>query len=296
MLLKYDSQGNQLWNSTWGRDFRDSGYGVLVAPSGGIYVAGQTEINASGRTTAFLLKYSDSPSSPHLFVQSGNKSVSLSWDPPVDEGIGPIKSYSIYRNESKYAMVTGVKFTDKNVTNGMGYKYVIAAVDSSGAEGERSNEVEATPGSVPFPPRNLTGEIVGDDILLKWEPPFDNGGFNVTGFMIYRGNDSHQMEFVASIGYRLNWTDANVARGTQYYYQVAAMNYFGISNLSHENLVFVAKPSDVVIQDMSILGLALVVVFAVVLLLIFAVKKSKGKKARKQKSRTISAKKGLRKG
>ena len=56
-LVKYDSDGHQLWNTTWGGVSPDYGYGLAVA-SDGIYVTGDTQSFGEGSSDAFLVKYS----------------------------------------------------------------------------------------------------------------------------------------------------------------------------------------------------------------------------------------------
>ncbi len=56
-LVKYSSQGNMLWERTWGRSFEDWGESVAVAPTGSVYVVGKTWL-AAGNDYAFLVKYS----------------------------------------------------------------------------------------------------------------------------------------------------------------------------------------------------------------------------------------------
>ena len=60
LLLKYDSDGNQLWNTTWGGTGDESGFGLAVAGDG-VYVTGHTQTYEVGASNPFLVKYYSEP-------------------------------------------------------------------------------------------------------------------------------------------------------------------------------------------------------------------------------------------
>jgi uncharacterized delta-60 repeat protein len=57
VLVKYNGNGMQQWNCTWGGDDSDIGYGVAVGSSGNIYVAGFTASFGAGQSDMVLVKY-----------------------------------------------------------------------------------------------------------------------------------------------------------------------------------------------------------------------------------------------
>ena len=59
LLVKFDVDGHQLWNATWGRSRADYGYGLAVAADG-IYFGGQTLSPTDGNSSASLVKFSTS--------------------------------------------------------------------------------------------------------------------------------------------------------------------------------------------------------------------------------------------
>ncbi len=59
LLVKYGSNGTQLWNTTWGGTNHDFGYDMAVA-SDGVYVAGYTRSFGAGNYDAFLVKFDSS--------------------------------------------------------------------------------------------------------------------------------------------------------------------------------------------------------------------------------------------
>ena len=83
-------------------------------------------------------------------ASGGDKEVTLSWDPPANDGGASIEYYYIYRGTSpgqeKYiGWASGdTTFKDTGLTNGVTYYYYVTAVNSAG-ESQPSNEVSATP-------------------------------------------------------------------------------------------------------------------------------------------------------
>jgi hypothetical protein len=56
-LLKYDSDGNLLWDEIWGGSSRDRGYGIVSEDSGNVFITGYTESFGVGGADVILLKY-----------------------------------------------------------------------------------------------------------------------------------------------------------------------------------------------------------------------------------------------
>jgi len=90
-----------------------------------------------------------------LIAVPKNNEIFLSWSPPEDNGF-PITKYYIYREtllekltpcttKVKIAEATTTSYTDTQLKNGEIYFYQVTAVNPFG-EGEKSNEVSATPG------------------------------------------------------------------------------------------------------------------------------------------------------
>ncbi|MFX1500449.1 MAG: hypothetical protein ACFFDH_05725 [Promethearchaeota archaeon] len=56
-LLKYDSNGNKLWNTTWGGSKYDYGYGIILNGSGNVLITGSTSSYGAGANDVLILKY-----------------------------------------------------------------------------------------------------------------------------------------------------------------------------------------------------------------------------------------------
>jgi len=59
-LVKYDSSGTRLWNTTWGGSEYDHGNGVATDLEDNIYIVGATSNFGAGNVDAFLVKYNAS--------------------------------------------------------------------------------------------------------------------------------------------------------------------------------------------------------------------------------------------
>ncbi|MFX1254289.1 MAG: SBBP repeat-containing protein [Promethearchaeota archaeon] len=57
LLVKWDSEGNQIWNRTWGGFNNDQGYGIITDDKGNIYTVGQTYSFGAGGRDLLLLKW-----------------------------------------------------------------------------------------------------------------------------------------------------------------------------------------------------------------------------------------------
>jgi uncharacterized delta-60 repeat protein len=60
VLVKFNSSGVQIWNTTWGGNIYESGTGVAVDSSDSIYIAGRTNSFGAGDNDMVLVKYNSS--------------------------------------------------------------------------------------------------------------------------------------------------------------------------------------------------------------------------------------------
>jgi len=76
--------------------------------------------------------------------------------------------------------------------------------------------------------QNLSAGGGHKQIILTWDEPGDNGGTAITGYRIYRGLSAGTLALRSEVGGgELTFADGEVAKGTTYYYAVAAVNGFG---------------------------------------------------------------------
>src|SRR5439155_935160 len=131
----------------------------------------------SDRSTVAPLLLPTPPSAPeNLQAVAGDGQVTLTWDPPSNDGGAPILLYTIYRSTSSgeesflitVPLVT--TYIDLAVSNGVTYFYQVSATNAVG-EGPRSSEASATPtapATAPGAPRNLQATPGDAQVTLNW--------------------------------------------------------------------------------------------------------------------------------
>jgi fibronectin type 3 domain-containing protein len=169
------------------------------------------------------------PAAPSgLNATAGDGQVSLSWT-----GSAGAASYNVYRwNGSSYGLlqnVGGTSFTDTGLTDGTTYWYEVTAVNSGGESGP-SNQVSATPQAVvtaPAPPTSLSATAGDGQVALSW-----SGSAGATSYNVYRWNGS-SYGLLQNVGGTF-FTDADLADGSTYWYEVTAVNSGGESGPSNQ--------------------------------------------------------------
>ena len=167
-----------------------------------------------------------------LAATPGNGTVTLTWDAPASKGGSPIKGYNVYqgtRPGGETGPVNGTRpvtspYTVKHLTNGTTYYFTVTAVNGAG-NSKPSNEVSATPATVPGLPLRLTATPGDGNVTLTWAAPRSDGGSDVTGYNIYYATSA---DFKAAI--KIPWgtgtavTVTRLVNGTTYYFWVTAVN------------------------------------------------------------------------
>ncbi len=82
-LLKFDSSGNKLWNTSWGGADQDSGRDVVMDSSGNFYVSGSTASFGAGGNDFSLVKF-DSNGVPLWNVTWGGTGTEFGWGVAID--------------------------------------------------------------------------------------------------------------------------------------------------------------------------------------------------------------------
>jgi len=153
----------------------------------------------------------------------GKGEVSLTWN-PVTSAV----SYNVLRGTSQggpYTLLTpaatGPSFTDRELTNGTPYFYVVQTMSTN--LGAYSEEVGATPSALlPPAPTNFIASPGSTWADLSW-----NSSDGALSYAVYRGvNDGGPYSFEAQPNTPA-YEDTNLTNGTTYYYVVAAVNAQG---------------------------------------------------------------------
>ncbi|MDG6225562.1 MAG: fibronectin type III domain-containing protein [Candidatus Thermoplasmatota archaeon] len=213
--------------------------GITVGPGETVIIRPLDWMNLSG--TVVVLDGETVPGIPrNLNASVEGAQISLSWDPPSDDGGWPVMGFEVLRGISEdelevIASVDGTSFVDDGVDRGATYYYSVRAMNVMGLS-ELAPVVSASIPELTAPssPRSLSAVLGADGVLLTWDPPADDGGSPVTGYVVYRAVNTSDMVRFMEVSGPLELLDTEVENGTTYRYAVLAVNSIGDGPLSQE--------------------------------------------------------------
>ncbi|HYE81763.1 MAG TPA: S-layer homology domain-containing protein [Clostridia bacterium] len=193
-------------------------YFVVKATNAGGDSPNSNEISATPQVPA--------PGAPVLeSAIAGDKQIDISWS-----GVSGSTGYKIFSStasgaydDQPDATVTDAvySYNAAGLENGTAYYFVIKATNEGG-DSDYSNEISATPVSVPGAPTNVTAEAGNRQVIVSFTAPSDNGGSPITGYTVTSspGNITE-----TSAGTTI--TVADLSNGTAYTFTVKAVNIAG---------------------------------------------------------------------
>ncbi|XP_014667689.1 PREDICTED: twitchin-like isoform X2 [Priapulus caudatus] len=97
--------------------------------------------------------------------------------------------------------------------------------------GEDTVNIPVTVIDVPKKPRNLQIlDVQADNVTISWEPPVDDGGTDITGYIIEKNNIKEPKVWVkVSATKSLKFTVLNLIEGDEYHFRIFATNKIGPS-------------------------------------------------------------------
>jgi len=171
--------------------------------------------------------------------------INLSWTAPS----GTVTGYNVYRGttsggESTTPVAAGLavaSYADMNVAAGTTYYYTVAASNSAGT-GPASAEASA---AVPMPPSAPTGLTAVATSNVEIDLAWTAAAGSVSSYSIFRGTSSggESATPVASGLTSVTYADTSVVAGTEYYYEVSAVNAAGSGPYSNEASATALQPS-----------------------------------------------------
>ncbi|MGA1847821.1 MAG: fibronectin type III domain-containing protein, partial [Thermoplasmatota archaeon] len=216
-----------------------------------------------------------------------DRTVKFSWAPPLDNGGSPILDYTIRRGLSQGAEVnikegiTSTTYLDTDVDNGRTYYYKVVAVNIMGSS--RPGEwISARPVGTPSPPKGFDYTAESDRVKLEWEPPENNGGDPVTGYLLYRSEGSGETELFAVLAPDItSYTDRSVEEGS-YSYRLIATNPNGMGEASVMNIDVPGRTNEVVFVSVVALLIPLIISLMVLFLPGFLAKRRERREKRRK--------------
>ncbi len=169
----------------------------------------------------------EAPSAPTgLTAIAGDDHVLLNWTSPSYLGPGSI-TYHLFRNGTLVWSGSAVEYNDTNVVNSIEYSYKVAAQNAIGW-GPNSTGVQTTPTAslMPGVPTNFHVTPGNGYVNLSWSAPTNSGSIQLTGYKIYRTNNSN-VRLLATVTSGTSYRDTSVTNGLAYYYQVCAFSSVG---------------------------------------------------------------------
>ena len=170
--------------------------------------------------------------------------ISLTWSAPLNDGGAPVLSYTILSTRDgvtwqSIATIaagpnTATAYTLSKPLKGQTWSFEVYATNQSG-NGVVSNSVSSTtPTTVPAAPTSVAiAAGTGDQVIVRWIAPSDNGGTAITGYVIERqvaGVWSTVGQVAASV---LTFTTTRGGSNVAAIFRVSAVNSVGTSVASN---------------------------------------------------------------
>ncbi|CAF1402962.1 unnamed protein product, partial [Adineta steineri] len=219
-------------------------------------------VNSSGTDTAecdvIVLGPPSMPRGPLAIKEVTKSSVTLSWLPPTDTGGKEITNYVIEKRDKKTGdwvrcndPINGTQVTISKLKEGHEYEFRVMAENANGLSEPLITE-NAILVKNPFtePGQTSVPECVTRDrnrIEIKWNPPRNDGGNPVKGYIIERrekGTKKREWTKINRNDYHkgTNFVDENVTANKEYEYRVSAVNDAGPGEPSDASHGIFAKP------------------------------------------------------
>jgi hypothetical protein len=189
---------------------------VKAVNPGGISPA-SNEVSATPQVSA--------PGAPVLLPPvAGDARVTLTWNP-----VAGSTGYKLYMRTASGTygaewMTVGATVYSQEVTgltNGTTYSFVVKATNAGG-DSAASNEVSATPRTVPSAPTGVTATAGDGQATVRFETPASDGGSPITGYIVTASPGGITAEGPGS-----PITVTGLANGTTYTFTVQAVNAIG---------------------------------------------------------------------
>lgn len=196
------------------------------------YVVSASNLVGEGPSTRVMWTVPRGPPGPprEVIALAGNVRVDLTWMPPVNDGGSPVTYYKIYKGTQPDRMYVfrsldgGARsFKDGSVRNGDKLYYAVQAQNPHGS-GPMSSIVYTIPYGPPSWPRTIEAEPDIGEVVLRWGPPANDGGYPVVAYEIYRGPTKVAVDSLVKVdGGQTEYHDEDVEVGRIYYYRIIVL-------------------------------------------------------------------------
>ncbi|HXZ23109.1 MAG TPA: fibronectin type III domain-containing protein, partial [Methanomassiliicoccales archaeon] len=178
-------------------------------------------------------------------------SMTVHWTVPAPNGGTAVTGCKVFYgttahpstvNVSAAADATSVEVT--GLKPGTTYFFNVVAINAFGASVPSADVSVSTLNIAPNAPTIGAITVLDTKLKVAWSAPVANGGTNVTGYNVYRGDASGGETLFTTIGNVTSYNDTSVAIGHKYFYKVCAINAAGNGTRSAEvNATAMTVPS-----------------------------------------------------
>ncbi|XP_058467261.1 twitchin isoform X5 [Malaya genurostris] len=205
-----------------------------------------------------VLDRPDPPEGPMNYEEITEKSVTISWKPPKDNGGSEITGYVVEKKDLTHGggWVPAVAYVSPKYTHtvvprlnkGNKYEFRVMAENLQGrSDGLASKHPVVAKDQFVLPGPPTKPDIIDsgyDQVTLSWKPPISDGGSRITGYNIER-RDAATGRWIKANKHpiqNVEFTDTGVIKGHQYDYRVSAVNAAGQGTPSDISNKCWAKP------------------------------------------------------
>nr|XP_006823011.1 PREDICTED: titin-like [Saccoglossus kowalevskii] len=208
-----------------------------------------TASNSAGKITADIhvnvLDAPGAPTGPLMISDVGKYSVSLSWEPPKENGGSKVECYSVERREKfmktwilESNAVMNTSYTVTRLNENTAYEFRVCAENMYGV-GPPLEGQEPVVCKSPFTTPSIPGtpeiyQIKKDRMTLTWTEPRFDGGTPIIGYNMER-HERHSLRWIKinpEIIEDTMYTVTMLTEGYEYEFRVAAVNAEGVGTPS----------------------------------------------------------------
>ena len=199
---------------------------------------------ASTSVTAIPAGDPTPPDAPTLLTATaGNESITLGWVAPISNGGAELIRYEYTTDGRTYLNLDTLGTTKTIITtstgtplvNGTSYTIAIVAVNSVNLTSAASDDITATPATVPDAPTSVTATAGNGFIDLVWTAPSLTGGPPIINYLYSTNNQPYKSLATGGTSKRIT-TDSTVTagalvNGTVYSIRIIALNSANLSSV-----------------------------------------------------------------
>ncbi|WEK54980.1 MAG: SdrD B-like domain-containing protein [Candidatus Cohnella colombiensis] len=207
----------------------------------GVKLAFQTGTLTEITSSTVTLPWSSLTVPNIISVTAGDGHAAIGWN-----GVYGSVSYAVYQREAHESYGAAIATVDASIleydalglTNGTTYYFMVKAINPAGVS-DPSNEVSATPMTVPSAPTEVRAVGGNGQATITFTAPDDQGGSPITGYEVTVLPDQRTVT-----GHSSSITITGLTNGSAYTFIVKAINSVGLSTASVEsNAVTPYSPS-----------------------------------------------------